>query len=317
MLSSSRRQMALRENAKIPIVLIFDELRRVIEAAASLLIARGVVGNADDIVYLRYDELKDVLGGAAGPGPDEIRRRRREHKSCLQLEVPELVEPGPGFMRHVTEAHITERGLLPPTVITELTTVLTGVGASSGRVTAVARVMSDPFDDDFEPGDVLIAKTVDPGWAAALSCAGAVVHDIGGESVTRRGSCSRTGHSVRGEYQSRHPGRQIGRIGDGRRHHREIDPRGPPMTKYYNASDEGTHEPDSSDPDWQESVFVHWYDVGQKVGGVHRIGHEPNRAGGRSIVPGGVSGMWTVSTPGSRFTSLGWTSHSKCRTSIR
>ncbi|HEY1967098.1 MAG TPA: PEP-utilizing enzyme, partial [Pseudonocardia sp.] len=56
---------------------------------------------------------------------------------------------------------------------------LTGTAASSGRVTGTARVMDDPLDD-FEPGDILIAKTVDPGWSAALSCAGAVVLDIGG-----------------------------------------------------------------------------------------------------------------------------------------
>ena len=29
-------------------------------------------------------------------------------------------------------------------------------------------------------GDILVAKTVDPGWAPLLSCAGAVVLDIGG-----------------------------------------------------------------------------------------------------------------------------------------
>jgi pyruvate,water dikinase len=46
-------------------------------------------------------------------------------------------------------------------------------------VTATARVLLDPTDD-FEPGDILFAKTVDPGWAPVLSCAGAVVLDIGG-----------------------------------------------------------------------------------------------------------------------------------------
>ena len=53
------------------------------------------------------------------------------------------------------------------------------MAASPGRVTATARVLLDPFDD-FEPGDIVFAKTVDPGWAPVLSCAGAVVLDIGG-----------------------------------------------------------------------------------------------------------------------------------------
>ena len=52
------------------------------------------------------------------------------------------------------------------------------------------------------------------------------------------------------------------------------------MSKQYNEEDEGSHEPATNDPDWQESVFVHWYDREAGVGGVSRIGHEPNRPGG-------------------------------------
>ncbi len=175
----SRRQMALRENAKVPIVLIFDELRRVLEAAGPLLVARGALARESDAVMLRYDELKGVLAGAQGPHPAEIDRRRAEHERCLTLTVPELVEAGPGYVRPVTDRHITERGLLAAATVDVATTALTGTGASAGRVTATARVLDDPLDD-FEPGDVLVAKTVDPGWSAALSCAGAVVLDIGG-----------------------------------------------------------------------------------------------------------------------------------------
>ena len=39
--------------------------------------------------------------------------------------------------------------------------------------------MLDPYGD-FDPGDILFAKTVDPGWAPILACAGAVVLDSGG-----------------------------------------------------------------------------------------------------------------------------------------
>jgi pyruvate,water dikinase len=178
-LTLSRSQMALRENAKVPIVLIFDELRRVLETATPLLVARGALARGSDAVYLRYDELKGVLAGADAPLPAELARRVDQHRRCLTLTMPELVEAGPGYVVPITERHIRERGLLPEITVDEQTTVLTGTAASSGRVTGTARVMDDPLDD-FEPGDILIAKTVDPGWSAALSCAGAVVLDIGG-----------------------------------------------------------------------------------------------------------------------------------------
>lgn len=179
-LAMSRQQMALRENAKIPIVLIFDELRRVIEVAAPQLVGRSAIGSADDVVFLRYDEFKGILGGACGPGQEEIERRRSEHAACLRMDLPDLAECGPGYLRQVTDWHIMERGLLPPVEVTPSTTVLSGIGASSGKVTAVARVLTDP-DDGFEAGEILIAKTVDPGWSAILGCAGGVVLDLGGQ----------------------------------------------------------------------------------------------------------------------------------------
>jgi hypothetical protein len=56
------------------------------------------------------------------------------------------------------------------------------------------------------------------------------------------------------------------------------------MPQPYDSNDEGTHEPSSTDEHWQESVFVHWYDLAAGLGGVHRIGHEPHRVGGKAAL---------------------------------
>jgi phosphohistidine swiveling domain-containing protein len=178
-LRKSRWQMAMRENSKIPVVLLFDELRRILEIQAPRLVERGVLPDFEAIHYLRYEELKAVLAGQAGPGLDELDRRRTEHQRCLALQLPELVEGGPGWIRPLDDAFIRSRGLLPPEKVDEHTTRLQGVGASPGTITAVARVLDDPLGE-FEPGDVLVARTVDPGWAPILACAGGVVLDIGG-----------------------------------------------------------------------------------------------------------------------------------------
>ena len=70
------------------------------------------------------------------------------------------------------------------------------------------------------------------------------------------------------------------------------------MSKQYAYEDEGSHEPGTDDPDWQESVFVHWYDrAAGGIGGVSRIGHEPNRPdGGRSALQ-----RFVATTDGTRF----------------
>jgi pyruvate,water dikinase len=178
-LRRSQQQMSLRENGKIPIVRLWDEIRMLLAAAGPRLADRGVLPSADRVFYLRHSELHAVLTGHPGPGVAEIERRHRELERCNTLSLPELVEAGPGFLRPLDTSFIRDRGLLPPPPVEAGAAVLSGIAAAPGEMTGTARVLTDP-DGEFEPGDVLFARTVDPGWAPVLACAGAVVLDIGG-----------------------------------------------------------------------------------------------------------------------------------------
>jgi pyruvate,water dikinase len=57
---------------------------------------------------------------------------------------------------------------------------LNGVGASPGVVVGRVRVVADPSTVEFDPGDILVAHTTDPSWAALMFLASALVVDIGG-----------------------------------------------------------------------------------------------------------------------------------------
>jgi predicted secreted hydrolase len=59
------------------------------------------------------------------------------------------------------------------------------------------------------------------------------------------------------------------------------------MIHEYGYEDEGSH-PDNGHEWWQESVFLHWYDRDRGIGGVHRVGQEQNRDGGRAALQCGV-----------------------------
>ena len=61
----------------------------------------------------------------------------------------------------------------------------------------------------------------------------------------------------------------------------------------FTADDERPHRP-NQDPWWQESVFLSWWDERAGVGGVFRLGHEPNQ---------GMANVWLglVSRDGRRF----------------
>jgi pyruvate,water dikinase len=59
--------------------------------------------------------------------------------------------------------------------------VIKGVGASSGRVSAPARVLGGPQDfGQMVPGDVLVARITTPAWTSLFAMASAVVTDVGG-----------------------------------------------------------------------------------------------------------------------------------------
>ena len=59
--------------------------------------------------------------------------------------------------------------------------MLRGIGASTGQVTATARVLGGPADfGRLQPGDVLVASITTPAWTSLFAMAAAVVTDIGG-----------------------------------------------------------------------------------------------------------------------------------------
>ena len=71
--------------------------------------------------------------------------------------------------------------MMPATMTDQTGDVLAGIGASSGRVTGVARVLDGPADfARLHPGEVLVASITTPAWTSLFARAAAVVTDIGG-----------------------------------------------------------------------------------------------------------------------------------------
>ena len=92
--------------------------------------------------------------------------------------------------RRVTPPQVLPRGSwwerafarwLPAASDEQTGAVLRGIGASTGQVTATARVLGGPADfGRLQPGDVLVASITTPAWTSLFAMAAAVVTDIGG-----------------------------------------------------------------------------------------------------------------------------------------
>jgi pyruvate,water dikinase len=186
-LKNARRTLPLRENPKHHFLLYATEIRRTILELARRLVAKGLLSREEDVFFLTREELAAAADsaerGAAAPGlPEIVSARRALYERYRAWTPPEAIP-----MREVAEIErAVQQGELPgaaeqQAVAPSAMGALHGIAASSGVVTARARVALTPDDGaEIEPGEVLVAPFTDPGWTPLFTVAGAVVMDLGG-----------------------------------------------------------------------------------------------------------------------------------------
>jgi phosphohistidine swiveling domain-containing protein len=187
-LRTARRTLPLRENPKHHFLLYATELRRTILELARRLTAKGVLAQEEDVFFLTREELavaaESVERGTPAPAlPAIISARRALYERFRAWTPPEAIPAH----EVATLERAVQQGELPagaPPVALAVPAVkgeLHGIAASSGVVTARARVALSPEEGAaIEPGEVLVAPFTDPGWTPLFTVAGAVVMDLGG-----------------------------------------------------------------------------------------------------------------------------------------
>jgi pyruvate,water dikinase len=168
---------------------------RRIRELGQVLADAGFWNEADDIFYLRRDEIPQAIfdyGNAwavgvepAGPyhWPGEIERRKRIIEALSSRPaLPAMNEPPEVVTEPFT---IMLYGITSESVNRWLGGAsggdLTGMAAAPGEVEGPARVVFDAAElGDVEEGEVLIAPVTAPSWGPVFARVSAVVTDIGG-----------------------------------------------------------------------------------------------------------------------------------------
>jgi pyruvate,water dikinase len=169
---------------------------RKIRELGGVLAGAGFWADADDIFYVRRDELQQVLydygnGWATGAEsigpyhwPAEIARRRRIIDALGTKAPPPAMNEPPAV---VTEPFtIMLYGITTDSVNrwlsgSDASDELSGMPASPGTAEGPARVVEDASDlDQVEEGEVLVARITAPSWGPVFARVSAVVTDIGG-----------------------------------------------------------------------------------------------------------------------------------------
>ncbi|MBD1538293.1 pyruvate kinase [Arthrobacter sp. S13_S34] len=172
-LRRTRQLSGLRELPKFCIVLVMAEMHRQLREVGTELAGNGTIGDAGDVFFLDFDELRVGLRGADLKGI-VARRRRLYDVELRRRRIPRLLlSDGTDVEAEMMAA----AAALPQQAAADR---LTGTPASAGTATGKARVIMDPVGARLEPGEILVAPSTDPGWTPLFMTAGALVMEMGG-----------------------------------------------------------------------------------------------------------------------------------------
>ena len=173
-LRRARLFAGLRELPKYQLVLGLAEVRRQLLHVGKELADAGILEQPDDIFFLDFHEAHQALPDHPGGAVPDLRELVAERRAAYEWEV------GRRRIPRVLLSDGTEVEALQPAAATASDGALTGSPASTGSVTAAARVILDPVGAHLEPGEILVAPSTDPGWTPLFLTAGGLVMEMGG-----------------------------------------------------------------------------------------------------------------------------------------
>ena len=161
----------LRELPKFVVVQHMDVLRTALLESGRALVEAGDLARADDLFYLRRDELR--LYGASElrdwSALIDQRRARGIHES-RRRQIPRLL---------LSDGRAYYEGL-GATLAVDGVERLTGSPVSPGVAEGIARVVLDPHSAGLQPGEILVCPGTDPAWTPLFFVSAALITEVGG-----------------------------------------------------------------------------------------------------------------------------------------
>jgi phosphohistidine swiveling domain-containing protein len=157
-------------------------LRLVLMAVGRKLVEAGRLDEPDDVMFLRYNELRALIGSA---GAVEARvivaTRRQEREAAARLHPRDwvgTVTPSQLAFPYLVNWGYPDRFYQQQS---EDVRLITGLGASPGIIEGTARVVRtiDEFDD-VRDGDILVCQMTNPAWVVLFTKIAGLVTDTGG-----------------------------------------------------------------------------------------------------------------------------------------
>jgi rifampicin phosphotransferase len=156
-----------REYPKYGMISRYFAYKQALLREADRLVRARVLGDREDIFYLTFQELHDVV--RANHVDDQLIRQRKDAFRSYQALTPPrvLTSDGEAVAGAYRRADVPAGALI-------------GLPVSAGTVEGRARVILDMAEADLEAGDILVTAYTDPSWTPAFVAITGLVTEVGG-----------------------------------------------------------------------------------------------------------------------------------------
>jgi rifampicin phosphotransferase len=167
MIDRVRTFIGYREYPKYGMVSRYFVYKQALLEEAERLVQAHVLREKEDIFYLRFEELDDVV--RTHQVDEQLIRRRKDAFSSYQALTPPRVLTSDGEVIAGTYG----RDDVPAGA-------LVGLPVSAGTIEGRARVILDIARADLEAGDILVTAYTDPSWTPLFVAIKGLVTEVGG-----------------------------------------------------------------------------------------------------------------------------------------
>jgi pyruvate,water dikinase len=167
MIDRVRTFIGYREYPKYGMVNRYFIYKQAMLREADRLVRARVIRDREDIFFLTFDELHEVVG-TNHVDAELIQHRKDAFGSYHSLTPPRvLTSDGEAVTGTYRRADVPAGAL-------------TGLPVSAGTVEGRARVILDMAEADLEAGDILVTAYTDPSWTPAFVAIKGLVTEVGG-----------------------------------------------------------------------------------------------------------------------------------------
>jgi pyruvate,water dikinase len=157
-------------------------VRLVLIAIGGKLVESGRLDRPDDVLFLRYNELRMLIGDPSALDARAIVAQRRAERDAAKRRKPRnwvgTVTPSQLAFPYLVNWGYPER--FHQEASTDTTTV-TGIAGSPGVTEGIARVVLSVEEfDAVADGDILVCQMTNPAWVVLFTKIAALVTDTGG-----------------------------------------------------------------------------------------------------------------------------------------